>query len=104
MEEQIVTGLDPTFRQSAHEVEPSTWRIGLDLELAIRGARGQAEPAMNAGVEMGALWRVLGVEPADVGSPRGLSAHARSIASVEADETLPAARPVILTRRLSRGA
>src|SRR5439155_10828968 len=62
--------------EPAHEVEPAARRVGLDLELAIGGARGEAEPAVDAGAQVDPGGSVLGIVPGEGRELRGLSAHA----------------------------
>ena len=80
--EQRIAGPDAALGEAAHQVDAAARRVGLDLELAIGGAGGEAEPAVDAGVEVGARGRVLSIEPgAGSGQGRGgFQVHARSIA------------------------
>jgi hypothetical protein len=62
--DEVVARLDPPLREPAHQVEAAARRVRLDLQLTVRRARGEAEAAVNAGVEIARARCVVGVVPA----------------------------------------
>src|SRR6185436_7755856 len=75
----VVAGSDAAFGEAAHQVEAPARRIGLDLERAVRGTRGQTKAAVDAGVQIPPSRRVFAVEPGER-SGRVRGAHDRRIA------------------------
>src|SRR4029453_19499425 len=65
--DELVVGRDPALGEPAHQVDAAARGVRLDLELAIGGARGEAETAVDAGLVAGPAPRALGVEPASRG-------------------------------------
>ncbi len=68
--EQRMARRDAALGEPAHQVEPPARRVGLDLERAVGRAGGEAQPAVDAGAQVGTRRRVAVVEPVEPGGAR----------------------------------
>src|SRR5262249_8048832 len=70
-----ITRRDAALREPAHQVQAPAWRIRLDLERAVGRTRGETQPAVDTGVEVGHRRRIGAVEPTRARGGRGGGNH-----------------------------